>query len=136
MMKTFKIILSAFLIMVMFNSTGVADEKKVPHGFTVTVEITDFPHSHTTKDATLIVRSNDGAFDDVVEYITLYPYVFDNEFEVKIACGQYTGTITATVYFNHDGCFYQGSSSLQGTFNPNNGYTLPIIDSHSVLTCF
>ncbi|MGE4590119.1 MAG: hypothetical protein AB7E34_11190 [Acidaminococcaceae bacterium] len=134
-MKTFKLIFSAFLIMVMFNSTGVADEKKVPHGFTIAVEITNFPQSSYTIDATLTIKSNDGAFDDVVRNITLTPYVL-NEFHVKIASGTYTGVITALVNYNHDGCSYQGSSSLQGTFNPNHGYTLPIIDSHSVLTCF
>jgi hypothetical protein len=46
------------------------------------------------------------------------------------------GSLTATVYFNHNGCFYQGSSSLQGTFNPNNGYVLPTINSYSIITCF
>jgi len=116
----------------MFNSTGIADDKK-PAGIKVYVEVSNFPYLTTITNATLTISGN-GAFTDVVQNITLNPYTL-NEIVVNIDTDSYTGVLTAKVNYRQSGCMYEGIKSQQGTFTVGNSYTLPI-NSHSVLSCF
>ena len=133
-MKALNLIATTILILVMFTSAGVAEEK-IPDKIKVFVEVSNFPYLTTITNATLTISGN-GAFTDVVQNITLNPDPsIQNEFVVYIDTDSYTGVLTAQVNYRQSGCIYQGSKSQLGTFTVGNSYTLHI-NSHSVVTCF
>ncbi|MBG0781612.1 MAG: hypothetical protein H0S84_05040 [Bacteroidales bacterium] len=140
-MKILKLILSTFLLLVIFNSTVNADGQlpenvgvKLPAGIEIRLLTPETPNLNSIS-ATLTISGNGGIIHEV-QNITLHPLGGEyGEILVRLDENSFTGWLSATVNFTLNGCSYQGTISRQGTFVRGYGYTMEI-ESFYIINCF